>query len=117
MKNILVFTAHPDDHICCAGTLMYLKDQGFEICEVVATGGEEGTWWDDEGQKKTNFDKNDLVKARQKELKKAGIAVPEEKVKRVKKTEKTKEPKKEDKKPKISKKSTDKPKDKVSEKK
>lgn len=46
MKNkkeqILVITAHPDDEISCAGTLMKLKDQGCGINEVILTSGGEG---------------------------------------------------------------------------
>lgn len=40
-KKVLIFTAHPDDHVCCVGTLMYLKDLGFSITEVVFTSGEK----------------------------------------------------------------------------
>lgn len=70
-KKALVFTAHPDDHLCCAGTLMLLKDKGFEIYEVVATGGEKGPWWVSETEKKTDFDKKELEKIRKAEINKA----------------------------------------------
>lgn len=43
-KKILIFTAHPDDHLCCAGSLMYFHDLGFKITEVVFTGGENSMW-------------------------------------------------------------------------
>ena len=67
-KKALVFTAHPDDHICAAGTLMFLKDRGFIINEIVATGGEKGVWWTEDGRKKTNFEKQSLQKEREKEI-------------------------------------------------
>jgi len=41
-KKLLIFSAHPDDHISCAGFAMYLKDIGFEIFETVFTGGGKG---------------------------------------------------------------------------
>lgn len=69
-KTVLLFSAHPDDHVCCAGTLMYLKEKGYELIEIVSTQGEMGTWWDKK-QKKSNFDRGDLLQLRQKELSKA----------------------------------------------
>ena len=41
-QQILVIAAHPDDEIACAGTLMKMRDSGFEINELVLTGGGEG---------------------------------------------------------------------------
>ncbi len=41
-QQILVIAAHPDDEIACAGTLMKMRDCGFEINELVLTGGGEG---------------------------------------------------------------------------
>lgn len=41
-RSVLVIAAHPDDEICCAGTLLKLKDKEYEISEVVLTGGGEG---------------------------------------------------------------------------
>lgn len=41
-KQVLVISAHPDDEIACAGTLMKLKDRGYEINELILTGGGEG---------------------------------------------------------------------------
>ncbi len=70
-KKILVFSAHPDDHLCCAGTLMYLKGKGYNICEIVATGGESGVWFDSNNKKKSGFDKNKLAQERKKEISKA----------------------------------------------
>jgi len=71
IKKALVFSPHPDDHLCCAGTLMFLKDKGFEIHEVVATGGEKGPWWVSETEKKRDFDKKELKKVRKGEISKA----------------------------------------------
>jgi len=70
-KKALVFTAHPDDHLCCAGTLMLLKDKGFKIQEIVATGGEKGPWWASETEQKTDFTKEELKKERKKEISEA----------------------------------------------
>ena len=67
-KKVLLFTAHPDDHLICAGTLMWLKDQGFELQEIVATGGEKGPWFEDENIQKVDFDKNELKEVRQAEI-------------------------------------------------
>jgi LmbE family N-acetylglucosaminyl deacetylase len=66
-KNILVFSAHPDDHLTCAGTLMLLKEKGFKIHEVVATKGEQGPW----REKETNFEKNELQEKRSEEISEA----------------------------------------------
>jgi LmbE family N-acetylglucosaminyl deacetylase len=66
-KNILVFSAHPDDHLTCAGTLMLLKEKGFKIHEVVATKGEQGPW----REKEANFEKNELLEKRSKEINEA----------------------------------------------
>lgn len=41
-KQVLVISAHPDDEIACAGTLMKLKDRGYKISEIILTGGGEG---------------------------------------------------------------------------
>ncbi len=61
-KNILLFTAHPDDHLLCAGTLMKLADRGFYIVEVVFTSGEKSVWYG-----KERFKEEDLKKQRIKE--------------------------------------------------
>ena len=62
-KKLLIFSAHPDDHLSCAGTALFLKDKGFEISEVVFTGGEKSVDLTDS--------KKSLAKTRQKELEKA----------------------------------------------
>ncbi len=61
-KTVVLFTAHPDDHLLCAGTLMKLAEKGFYIVEVVATGGEKSVWYG-----KEKFKKEDLKKQRAKE--------------------------------------------------
>lgn len=63
-KKLLIFSAHPDDNLSCAGTALFLKDKGFEISEVVFTGGE----------KSINLSENKktpLTDVRRKELNKA----------------------------------------------
>lgn len=69
--RVLVFTAHPDDHICAAGTLMLLAAHGFSIHEVVATGGEKGVWWSGKQQKRSRFKAQELVRERRRELQRA----------------------------------------------
>jgi len=61
-KNIILFTAHPDDHLLCAGTLMKLADKGYYIIEAVFTSGEKSVWYG-----KEKFKKEDLKKQRMKE--------------------------------------------------
>jgi LmbE family N-acetylglucosaminyl deacetylase len=70
-KKAIVFSAHPDDHLTCAGTLMLLRKKGFEIKEVIATGGERGPWWINEKRQKKSFKKEELKEKRKDELKKA----------------------------------------------
>jgi LmbE family N-acetylglucosaminyl deacetylase len=74
-KHIIVFTAHPDDHLCAAGTLMLLREKGFTIHECVATEGEKGIWWDDRGIKKTNVDRKKLAQRRKEEITEASKLV------------------------------------------
>lgn len=61
-KTVILFTAHPDDHLLCAGTLMKLADKGFYPIEVVFTSGERSVWYG-----KEKFKKEDLKKQRMKE--------------------------------------------------
>jgi N-acetylglucosamine malate deacetylase 1 len=42
IKSVLVISAHADDHTSCAGTLLKLKNKGFDLFEVVLTNSEEG---------------------------------------------------------------------------
>lgn len=42
IRKVLVISAHPDDEVACAGTLMKLKDSGHEINELILTTGSEG---------------------------------------------------------------------------
>jgi len=71
-KRAVVFTAHPDDHLTCAGTLMYLKEKGFAIHEVVATGGESGPW---RNSKEERFSADDLLNKRREELSEASKVI------------------------------------------
>ncbi|NTV31289.1 hypothetical protein HGA91_04925 [candidate division WWE3 bacterium] len=41
-KSVLVVTAHADDHIASAGTIFKLKDQGYEVYELIMTDSSEG---------------------------------------------------------------------------
>jgi len=63
-KNLLIFSAHPDDNLSCAGTALFLKDKGFEISEVVFTAGEKSINLSKSG-------KIPLTKIREKELNEA----------------------------------------------
>jgi LmbE family N-acetylglucosaminyl deacetylase len=74
-KKILIFTAHPDDHLTCAGTLMFFKSRDFEIKEIVATGGEMGPWWINKKEQKKNFSKEELKEKRKNEIKKASALI------------------------------------------
>lgn len=65
-KNVIIFTAHPDDHLLCAGTLMRLNEEGYNITEVVFTGGEKSVW-----RGKKSFKELDLKKKRVQEWEKA----------------------------------------------
>lgn len=77
-KKIIIFTAHPDDHICCAGTVMYLKDLGFKAVEVVFTGGENSMWLNSSlNNKKIN--KEELKNHRKTEILKASKLIGIEK--------------------------------------
>ncbi|MBU0535262.1 PIG-L family deacetylase [Patescibacteria group bacterium] len=60
LKKLLIFSAHPDDNLSCAGTALFLKDAGFEISEVVFTGGEKSI--------NLSQNKKTLPKIRKKEL-------------------------------------------------
>lgn len=66
-KKVLIFTAHPDDHLCAAGLVMFLVNKGFSATEVVFTGGEKSV---DLKLKKgpQAIDPEKLKKVRQKEL-------------------------------------------------
>jgi len=65
--NILVFTAHPDDHVSCSGTLLKLKKLGFEINECLFTKGESSGLFKD-GQFSAGIDPITLAEVRSKEF-------------------------------------------------
>jgi LmbE family N-acetylglucosaminyl deacetylase len=71
-RRALLFTAHPDDHLLCAGTLMLLKEKGFKITEVVFTGGEQSVWF---GPDNAKANKEALKQKRKKELSKASRVI------------------------------------------
>lgn len=64
-KKVLLFTAHPDDHLCSAGMVMFLRSHGFAATEVVFTGGEKSVHL---GNKNKKIDTEKLKKVRQQEL-------------------------------------------------
>lgn len=70
-KKSILFTAHPDDNLCVAGTLMFLKDKGFKVYEVIATGGERGPWFVSKTKRKKKFKEEELKEVRKKEISKA----------------------------------------------
>ncbi len=41
-KSVLLVTAHADDHVACAGTVFKLRDQGYQVFEVILTSSNEG---------------------------------------------------------------------------
>ncbi len=41
-KNILIVSAHADDHITCAGSVFKLQNQGFNAYEILLTNSQEG---------------------------------------------------------------------------
>ncbi len=43
-KNILIVSAHPDDHIYVAGTIMCLQKKGYRVYEILLTKGENGSY-------------------------------------------------------------------------
>ena len=74
-KKLLLFSAHPDDHLTCAGTLMFFKEKGFEIKEIIASAGEAGPWWENKEKQKENFAKEQLKSKRKSEIKKASLLI------------------------------------------
>jgi len=65
-KSILFFSPHPDDHISAAGTILKLREKGYDYYEVLFTNGETG------GQiGKIEVDKELLKEIRSVEFKKA----------------------------------------------
>ena len=42
MKNVLFISGHPDDHMTGAGFLIKLRNKGYELFEIVLTGGSGG---------------------------------------------------------------------------
>lgn len=79
-KKVLLFTPHPDDNLCCAGTLMFLRDKGFKIYEVVATGGEAGDWWVSDTKRKIKFKREELKETRKQEINQVAQLIGIEKV-------------------------------------
>lgn len=77
-KKVILFTAHPDDHLCCAGTIMYLNDLGFTATEVVFTGGENSMWLGNFGGGK-EINKEELKNRRKTEILKASKLIGIEK--------------------------------------
>ncbi len=51
-KNILIISAHPDDHIHIAGSIMYFQDRGYSVYEILMTEGENGALYKDKKYEK-----------------------------------------------------------------
>src|SRR3989344_2421692 len=67
-KNLLIISAHADDHIACAGTVFKLeKESGFNSYELIFTNSELGQDY----KAKTEIDPKTVLKTRAKELNKA----------------------------------------------
>ncbi|MBM4402628.1 MAG: PIG-L family deacetylase [Candidatus Cloacimonetes bacterium] len=78
-KAILAITAHPDDHISFAGTVLKLKDKGYKFYEVVLSDGEEAGIIK-RGKRMVKVDKREQLKVRKKEFEKASKILGTEKV-------------------------------------
>jgi len=63
MKRVVFISGHPDDHMTAAGFLSLLKRRGYELFEIVLTGGSGGYVSADE--------KNTIVSTRMKEFSRA----------------------------------------------
>ena len=63
MKNVVFISGHPDDHLTSAGFLSLLKDNGYELYEIVLTSGSGGY--------KHSTDKEKIELVRRKEFEKA----------------------------------------------
>lgn len=71
-NNVLVISAHADDHVSCAGTLFKLKKQGFKLFEVVLTDSSEGRDFKDAKDTTKNKKSNtEIARIRETELSKA----------------------------------------------
>ncbi|RJR27298.1 hypothetical protein C4561_02610 [candidate division WWE3 bacterium] len=68
--KVLVFTAHPDDHFPCSGTMIKLRKAGMELYECLFTDGETSGMFKD-GKFQENVNKEELKEVRSEEFKKA----------------------------------------------
>ena len=68
--KVLVFTAHPDDHFPCSGTMVKLRKSGMELYECLFTDGETSGLFKD-GKFQENVDKEELKEVRSEEFKNA----------------------------------------------
>ncbi|OGC70713.1 hypothetical protein A2415_03685 [candidate division WWE3 bacterium RIFOXYC1_FULL_39_7] len=68
--KVLVFTAHPDDHFPCSGTMIKLRKKGMELYECLFTDGETSGLFKD-GKFQENVDKEELKEVRSSEFKQA----------------------------------------------
>ncbi|PIT93067.1 MAG: hypothetical protein COU06_01905 [Candidatus Harrisonbacteria bacterium CG10_big_fil_rev_8_21_14_0_10_38_8] len=66
-KYILGITAHPDDHISFAGTVLKLQKQGYRYAEIVLSRAEESGMIK-EGERLISVDKKDQEEKRSKEF-------------------------------------------------
>ena len=63
MKTVLFISGHPDDHSTAAGFLNKLRKKGYELFEIVLTGGSGGY--------KNAEDKNKIIEIREEEFQRA----------------------------------------------
>lgn len=68
-KRVLVLSAHADDHLTCAGTLFKLRDQGYELFEIVLTDSSEGR--DFSAPASATATKEEIINMRSRELSEA----------------------------------------------
>lgn len=78
-KVILAITAHPDDHISFAGTILKLRNKGYKFYEVVLSDAEESGMIK-ASKRVVKVDKKEQLKVRQKEFEKASKILGAEKV-------------------------------------
>ena len=70
-KRVLSIVAHPDDHICFAGTVLKLRKRGYDYFEIVLSDAEESGMINKKGKRKKKVNKEEHLRERFLEFKKA----------------------------------------------
>lgn len=78
-KAVLAITAHPDDHVSIAGTILKLRDKGYKFYEVVLSDAEESGMIKG-GKRVVKVNKKEHLGIRKKEFEKASKILGTEKV-------------------------------------